>query len=280
MRNENASFISFENANHGIIFDDSNHPRYPIRYYNIINGYGMPDTSDDCSYYGYCYDDRAANIIGIDIGAICDVSLRIQHKDIEFQIHDGQSFSVNGEFKVYGYGKMILIEVLHTKGVYPQTKYRAMNVLNGPIEDRGRLKYIDGCTDSLLIPPVKMGDPCLNHLHFPTEIDQTMHTHPSHRIGIVANGNGECITPFGLLPLRKGMIFVIKEGDDVKSEIGLDGKSYPVGSHCFRTTNETMDVIAFHPDSDFGATDINHPMINRTIVNGISAKDIESIRTK
>jgi hypothetical protein len=280
MRNENASFISFENINHGLIFDDSNHPKYPIRYYNIINGAGLPDTSDDCSYYGYCYDDRAANIIGIDIGLICDVSLRIQSKNFEFQLHDGQSFSINGSFEVFGYGKMILIEVLHTKGIYPETKYRAMNTLNGPIEDRGRLKYIDGCTDTLLIAPVKMGDPCLNHLHFPTDIDQTMHTHPSHRIGIVAKGNGECITPFGLLPLRKGMIFVIKEGDDIKSEIGLDGKTYPVGSHCFRTLNETMDVIAFHPDSDFGATDINHPMINRTIVNGISAKDIESIRTK
>ena len=41
-----------------------------------------------------------------------------------------------------------------------------------------------------------------------------------------------------------------------------------------------MNVVAFHPDSDFGATDINHPMINRTIVDGISANSIDSIRTK
>jgi len=41
-----------------------------------------------------------------------------------------------------------------------------------------------------------------------------------------------------------------------------------------------MDVIAFHPDSDFGATDIDHPMINRTIVDGVSANQIEEIRTK
>jgi hypothetical protein len=280
MRQENASFISFSNRNCGLIFDDSNHHKYPIKYYNIINGDGLPELSDDCSYYGYCYDDRAANIIGINIGAVVDVSIRIVHPSIEFQLHDGMSFSLNGAFQVFGYGSFILIEVHHTKGIYPETKYRAMNTVNGAIENKGRLKYIDGCTDSLLIPPIKMGDPCMNHLHFPTDIDQTMHTHPSHRIGIVAKGNGECITPFGLLPLTKGMIFVIKEGDDVKSETGLDGKSYPIGSHCFRTLNETMDVIAFHPDSDFGATDINHPMINRTIVNGISAKDIESIRTK
>ena len=41
-----------------------------------------------------------------------------------------------------------------------------------------------------------------------------------------------------------------------------------------------MDVIAFHPDSDFGPTDIEHPMINRTIVNGVKASELENIRTK
>jgi hypothetical protein len=41
-----------------------------------------------------------------------------------------------------------------------------------------------------------------------------------------------------------------------------------------------MDVIAFHPDSDFGPEDENHPMINRTIVNGVSANAIDEIKTK
>lgn len=62
-------------------------------------------------------------------------------------------------------------------------EYNGMRSMGGPIEKTGRLKYIDGCTDSLLIPPVKKGDPCLNHLHFPVGIEQTMHTHPSIRIG-------------------------------------------------------------------------------------------------
>ena len=57
-------------------------------------------------------------------------------------------------------------------------------------EGEGRLKYIDGCTDSLLISPVKRGMPCLNHLHFPKHTEQTFHTHPSYRAGIVAYGSG------------------------------------------------------------------------------------------
>jgi hypothetical protein len=39
--------------------------------------------------------------------------------------------------------------------------------IGGPIEETGRLRYIDGRTDSLLIPPVLRGDACLNLLHIP-----------------------------------------------------------------------------------------------------------------
>jgi hypothetical protein len=196
---------------------------------------------------------------------------------------NGMFASVNGDFDLQNAGlnsKAIVVEVLHTKGVYPKNKYKAYNMFGGYIESEGRLKYIDGCTDSLLIPPVKLGDPCLNHLHFPSGIDQTQHTHPSHRIGIVAKGNGECITPFGCLPLTKGMIFVIKEWDGETYATGIDAEEHPIGQHAFKTTDETMDVIAFHPDSDFGATDIEHPMINRTIVDGVSASELDDIRTK
>lgn len=160
-------------------------------------------------------------------------------------------------------------------------EYNGVFAAGGPIETKGRLKYIDGCTDSLLIPPVKYGDPCLNHLHFPERIDQTMHTHPSIRLGIVTRGRGECITPFGNIPLETGMVFaILPEPKESIMALGLDGKEYRVGSHKFRTTDSTMDVIAFHPDSDFGPRDEEHPMINRTIVDGVSAKNIDEIKTK
>jgi hypothetical protein len=36
--------------------------------------------------------------------------------------------------------------------------------------------------------------------------------------------------------------------------------------HRFRTKNNEMRIIAFHPDGDWGPTDENHVMINRTYV--------------
>jgi len=266
-KKENDSFVVFDNTKSTMLFDQSNHEKYPIKYYNAINS--LPFTpSKSNSYYVYVYKGNA--ILSSDTLG-------------EINLKKGMYFSVSGEFNLKNnidIYQAIIIEVMHNKGVYPETNYSAVNTIGGPIEEKGRLNYIDGCTDSLLIPPVKMGDPCFNHLHFPEKIDQTPHTHPSHRIGIVAKGTGECITPFGNLPLFEDMIFVIKEWDGVSKGVGLDGETYPSGTHSFKTFDGPMDVIAFHPDSDFGATDINHPMINRTIVDGVSANQIEDIRTK
>ena len=117
-------------------------------------------------------------------------------------------------------------------------------------------------------------------MHFPKGITQTPHTHPSHRIGIVIRGSGLCVTPFGNLPLMEGCIFVIKEYDGKSLHQGLDGKMYEAGLHKFDTELSSMDVIAFHPDSDFGAEDDFHPMINRTIVSGTPANQIDSIKTQ
>jgi hypothetical protein len=45
------------------------------------------------------------------------------------------------------------------------------------------------------------------------------------------------------------------------------GWRIPTGSvHSFYTRETPLDVIAWHPDSDFGPTDENHPMRNRTIL--------------
>ena len=37
--------------------------------------------------------------------------------------------------------------------------------------------------------------------------------------------------------------------------------------HRFSTSNEEMVVLAFHPDGDWGPTDHNHTMLNRTYIN-------------
>ena len=114
-----------------------------------------------------------------------------------------------------------------------------------------------------MIPPLLKGDPCLNALYFPKSITQTPHTHPSVRIGIVAKGSGDCLTPEGVFPLQTGEAFLIA----------------PEALHSFNTFDEEMIVIAYHPDSDFGATHEDHPMVNRTMIDGISAAKLENIRT-
>ncbi|NOQ71178.1 MAG: cupin domain-containing protein [Crocinitomix sp.] len=149
--------------------------------------------------------------------------------------------------------------------IIEKTNYHGLFSMGGPIEKKGRLKYIDGCTDSLLIPPVKKGDPCLNALFFPKGIDQTSHTHPSDRIGLVYSGSGKCITTDETIDLVPGDLFIIHQE----------------GIHSFRTnSDEELIVVAFHPDSDFGPEDEDHPMINRTIVDGKSAKSIKAIQTQ
>lgn len=138
----------------------------------------------------------------------------------------------------------------------------------GPLEKRGRLRYIDGCTDTLLIGPARLGDPCINHLHFPGGVDQTLHTHPSWRVGMVIGGRGlakvVCSGELRLLELRPGVVFAL-----------------PAEClHAFRTVpGETMDVVAWHPDSDVGPTDDAHPMVTRTIVDGTPASRLPEIRT-
>lgn len=134
----------------------------------------------------------------------------------------------------------------------------------GAIERMGRLRYIDGCRDSLLVPPWRRGEACLNHLQIPQGVEQTMHTHPSDRIGVVVRGGGQCVTPDGVTNLVPGMIWRI-----------------PANSlHRFRTPERPLDVVAWHPDSDTGPTDDDHPMINRTLVAGVSAAEIDAIRTR
>ncbi len=129
----------------------------------------------------------------------------------------------------------------------------AVPTTGGPIEPKGRLRYIDGCSDSLLCAPPRKGDPCLNHLHFPGGIDQTEHTHPSLRAGIIARGEGACCTPDGETRLTRNLIFVIPAA----------------ALHRFRTDQgQSMDVVPYHPDSDYGPTDEEHPMVNRTLVGG------------
>ena len=158
-----------------------------------------------------------------------------------FPLSSGMYGSLNAAGALFGGGAGLVVS---------RRGYRGMFQLGGPIEKTGRLRYIDGCTDSLLVGPVVRGDPCLNHLHIPPKTRQTAHTHPSLRVGMIVRGLGSCVTPDAEYPLEPGLVFVIE----------------PNQLHSFVTEAHPLDVVVYHPDSDTGPTHEDHPMVNRTII--------------
>ncbi len=181
----------------------------------------------------------------------------VSHGTRQRHLCEGDFFSVTGLATIAASGGGIVISV---------SGYSGFSLFGGPIEEVGKLRYIDGCTDTVLVPPVRKGDPCLNHLHFPPHTVQTLHTHPSVRVNVVYRGEGICCVPpegGGEVSLVPGSAFILKAQT----------------VHGFKTGEGGMDVITFHPDSDVGMTDDDHPMLNRTMVGRVSARDLPDIRT-
>lgn len=199
---------------------------------------GVLELSDEGTHFGYVHEGAAT----------------LEAAGGTFTLRRGMYFAAPSACRVGGSGRGVVVTRLGYDGMFS---------LGGPIERRGRLRYIDGCTDSLLIPPQMSGDPCLNALYFPAGVSQTEHTHPSARVGLVVSGTGLCLTPEATFPLTPGLTFIIRAE----------------GRHSFKTAEEEMVVVAYHPDSDYGPTHEAHPMINRTLVRGVPASLIESIRT-
>ena len=108
----------------------------------------------------------------------------------------------------------------------------------GIIEPEGRLKYIDGCKDSILFQPIKHGLPCLNALYMPNGIHQTAHTHPSARAGIILSGFGRCVAEDRQCGLHPGAVFYLPANK----------------THKFRTdySGAAVKLAVYHPDSVTG----------------------------
>lgn len=199
---------------------DATQTMYPSRLRTIAEK--SSEGSATSTLFGYVLRGRARfRVGGLDVSA-----------------EAGSYFSIPGSVDLEVEGLLVTIERFGFRGM--------MSV--GSIETEGRLSYIDGCTDSILVMPPRLGDPVLNHLHFPAGIDQTQHRHPSVRLGVVARGAGIAHGPGWEQPLVEGCVFLLDAHE----------------THSFRTPDRSMDVIAFHPDSDWGPTDAAHPMLNRT----------------
>jgi quercetin dioxygenase-like cupin family protein len=177
---------------------------------------------------------------GFAFGMVADGVVTVERGGDAFRLRAGMYFALaDGRMRAEG-GTALAIVV----------RWSGLDVVGGPVEAAGRLRYIDGCTDTLIVAPPRRGDPCLNHLHIPAGTDQTAHTHDRDRVGIIVRGRGTCRSEGREHALAGGMGWVIPAGT----------------RHAFATDEQSLDVIAWHPDSDTGPTDADHPMINRTHV--------------
>eukprot|EP01083_Nonionella_stella_P037437 102051_1 len=211
--------------------------------------------------------DHELNDASTAFGYIQDGKCRLYNEQTQcsFELCKGMFFSIPNTSK-YTIEPIEREEQLNSGIIINQNDYKGVFNIGGAIESVGRLRYIDGCTDSLLVSPVMYGDPCLNVLYFIRNLRQTPHTHPSFRCGIVTEGHGYCILKDDIhIQLTKDSVFFIPQN----------------ALHSFKTDeNNELTILAFHPDSDFGPKHQHHPMINRTIVNNVSASYIREIHTK
>lgn len=197
----------------------------------IANQEGDGETAEDVSTWGVVIAGEA----------------RVESKPFDVHLRAGGFFALPGAFRLVC-GEGASVALIRRAG------FLAMPSA-GACEDLGRLSYIDGCSDSLLVAPPRVGDPCLNFLHFPGGTVQTQHTHPTIRLGIVLRG--------------KGTAFSTKPGASWEHPL-VTGAAFLLAAqeqHSFKTEpGVSMDVVAWHPDSDWGPNDAAHPMKNRTYV--------------
>lgn len=140
--------------------------------------------------------------------------------------------------------------------------YTGLFQVGGPIESVGRYNYMNGASATLLAWPVKLGDPCTNHLHFPANCDQARHDHQSFRLNLVVAGQGWCVVPAGddsdspdqALFIQPGSLFLVPRG----------------GQHANRTEGCPLDLFTYHPNTVIGFDNDCHPMLDGTFVKGRS----------
>jgi hypothetical protein len=182
-------------------------------------------------------------------------ALRVEHGAGSHLLGPGYFGTMPGSARLSGEGEALIVS---------SVGYKGMALFGGPLEDEGRLRYLDNCTNSLLLSPPVRGEPCLNFLKLPGGTTQTPHTHPSLRAGLVFSGHGRCQTAEGFLPLVAGIAFLIPPGT----------------LHSFQSERDDLRIVIYHPDSDSGPSHEDHTMLNRTLIDGVSARERVDLHTR
>lgn len=153
--------------------------------------------------------------------------------------------AINNYFTIKcGLGTAVVIEYMGLRLL--ESRYYVQDQL-----EMGNLSYMDGGTNTTAVNPGRLGDPVVNYVHFPAGMEQTLHTHPSHRVGMVLKGQGLVELNDSKFPLEQGDVFFLQRNV----------------LHNF-TCPYDQDVIlfVFAPDSGTGPTDEVNPLKIRTYI--------------
>lgn len=155
------------------------------------------------------------------------------------------ALAINNHFTLKcGKGSAVVIEY---KGIQlSESRYYVQDKLG-----MGNLSYMDGGTNTTAVNPGRLGDPVVNYVYFPAGMKQTLHTHPSHRVGMVLKGSGLVELDNGNFELNQGDVFFMQRNV----------------LHNFMCPNgEDVVLFVFAPDSGTGPTDEVNPLKIRTYV--------------
>ena len=155
------------------------------------------------------------------------------------------ALAINNHFTLKcGKGSAVVIEY---KGIrLSESRYYVQDKLG-----MGNLSYMDGGTNTTAVNPGRLGDPVVNYVYFPAGMKQTLHTHPSHRVGMVLKGSGLVELDNGNFELNQGDVFFMQRNV----------------LHNFMCPNgEDVVLFVFAPDSGTGPTDEVNPLKIRTYV--------------
>lgn len=156
------------------------------------------------------------------------------------------AFCVNGNFTIICDSDSSAVVVEYPGLHLLESRYYVQNKL-----DMGNLSYMDGGTNTTAVNPGRLGDPVVNYVHFPAGMYQTLHTHPSHRVGLILKGHGQ-------IELDNKQFFNINEGEVFFMQRNM--------LHNFICDKEDVVLFVFAPDSGTGPTDEVNPLKIRTYV--------------